>query len=88
MSSTSVFSPVQSRSKKNNSTMESHSLVNYIHFCVRNALLGNNNVAKHWKQRNFSDRSCWELIITTTSHGTSRFVSEHKHKPDTNLLVP
>ena len=26
--------------------------------------------------QSFSDRSCWELIITTTSHGTSRFVSE------------
>ena len=26
----------------------------------------------------FSDRSCWELIITTTSHGTSRFVSERR----------
>ena len=25
-----------------------------------------------------SDRSCWELIITTTSHGTSRFVSERR----------
>ena len=24
----------------------------------------------------FSDRSCWELIITTTSHGTSRFVTQ------------
>ena len=28
------------------------------------------------KEEIISDRSCWELIITTTSHGTSRFVSE------------
>ena len=39
-----------------------------------------------WSQENqffftiwvLSDRSCWELIITTTSHGTSRFVSERR----------
>ena len=42
---------------------------------------------KQMKQNWNSDRSCWELIITTTSHGTSRFVSERRFGlPQANAL--